>query len=111
MDASAKHQISEMDDSIALPRKNGELVFEAPWEARAFGIAVALNESGAYAWRDFSAELAKEIAEAESKAGGSTYYRRWLQALENLAQRKGLVGEAELEQKTSTVALEDDHKH
>ena len=64
MNESAKRQISEMDDSIALPMKNGVLVFETPWEARAFGIATALNQGGAYEWRDFGAELAKEIAGA-----------------------------------------------
>jgi len=34
-------RIADMDEQVALPRKNGELVFAAPWEARAFGIAVA----------------------------------------------------------------------
>ena len=27
----------------APPRDNGELVFAAPWESRAFGLALALN--------------------------------------------------------------------
>ena len=30
----------------APPRDNGELVFAAPWESRAFGLALALNEAG-----------------------------------------------------------------
>jgi hypothetical protein len=29
-------------DDESLPRDNGELVFEAPWQARALAIAVAL---------------------------------------------------------------------
>ena len=37
------------------PRANGELVFEAPWESRAFGVAVALHESGALRLRARSA--------------------------------------------------------
>ena len=40
--AAPDPRISTMDEQVALPRKNGELVFEAPWEARAFGLAVAL---------------------------------------------------------------------
>ena len=100
-----------MDESAALPRKNGELVFAAPWETRAFGLAVALNESGAYPWRDFSAKLAKEIAQAESNSDGSTYYERWLVALEDLAQQHGLVRETELEQTRNKLAREDDHRH
>ena len=39
--------------------------FQAPWEARAFGLAVALNEKESYEWREFSAELAAKIAAAE----------------------------------------------
>jgi hypothetical protein len=31
-------------DDVSLPRDNGELVFEAPWQARALAIAVALVE-------------------------------------------------------------------
>ena len=36
--------IASLDGTEALPRKNGELVFQAPWEGRAFGLAVVLNE-------------------------------------------------------------------
>ena len=32
--------------AAAPPRSNGELVFEAPWESRSFGMAVALSEPG-----------------------------------------------------------------
>ena len=53
--------ISDIIGETAFPRENGELVFEHPWEARAFGIAGALNEQGSYPWRDFSSGLAGEI--------------------------------------------------
>ena len=36
-------RIANLDRSAALPRKNGELVFQAPWEGRAFGMAVVLG--------------------------------------------------------------------
>ncbi len=39
-----------MEGDVALPRSNGELVFNVPWEGRAFGIAVALKDSGLYRW-------------------------------------------------------------
>ena len=61
----ADRQIAAMEAQIALPRENGELVFQAPWEARAFGLAVALNAKALYEWREFSAELAATIAAAE----------------------------------------------
>ena len=37
-------RIEDLGDSLAVPRKNGELVFEAPWEGRVFGMAVALSD-------------------------------------------------------------------
>ena len=39
MTATADIRIAIMDDETALPRKNGELVFNAPWEGRVFGIS------------------------------------------------------------------------
>ncbi len=104
-------RISNMDEEIALPRKNGELIFEAPWEARAFGLAVALNEQGMYPWRDFSQELAKEIATAESANEASTYYERWLATLESLVFSSGLVTKAELEAMVLEQARHDAHEH
>ena len=104
-------RISNMDEQVALPRKNGELIFEAPWEARAFGLAIALNEQGAYPWSDFSQELAREIAAAESANDPSTYYERWLATLEKLVITTGLITWSELEAKTHEQALHDDHEH
>ena len=49
----ADRRVADMEGPAALPRENGELVFEAPWEGRAFGIAVALAEQGRYEWEDF----------------------------------------------------------
>ncbi|MEM7126674.1 MAG: nitrile hydratase accessory protein [Chloroflexota bacterium] len=108
-------QIASMDDSIALPRKNGELIFEAPWEARAFGLAVALNEQGTYPWRDFSEALAREISEAELSTGSpdesSTYYKRWLATLEEVVLAAGLVTHAELDAEVTKQAKHDAHTH
>ena len=43
-------QISNMEGPGALPRSNGELIFNEPWEARAFGMAVAMESQGTYQW-------------------------------------------------------------
>src|SRR5215217_2112708 len=48
----------------AAPRKNGELIFAEPWEGRAFGMALALNEGRCYPWEDFRRRLIAQIAEA-----------------------------------------------
>jgi len=106
-------RIAHMDEAIALPRKNGELVFEAPWEARAFGIAVVLNEAGVYPWRDFSQGLASETAAADQGGRPTGYYERWLETLTNLAIARGLVTPEELEVRTAEYAagLHDEHAH
>ena len=47
---------------MALPRSNRELVFNAPWEGRALGRAVALKDDGLYLWKGFRDRLITEIA-------------------------------------------------
>ena len=106
-------QIADMEEGISLPRKNGELVFDAPWEGRAFGMAVALNENGEYEWSEFQRLLAAEIADAKNSNDPSTYYERWLASLEKLLLDKGMLEAKELEVRTSEYASgeRDDHWH
>jgi nitrile hydratase accessory protein len=104
MNESPDNQIANMEEGIALPRKNGELVFDAPWEGRAFGMAVALNENGEYEWREFQTMLAAEIADAEQSNDPSTYYERWLASLEKLLLDKGMLEAKELEIRTTGYA-------
>jgi len=56
----------ELTAGIAPPMANGELVFEAPWQARAFGMARALCEQGLYTWDEFREELIAAIARWEA---------------------------------------------
>ena len=90
-----------MDGELALPRSNGELAFAAPWEGRAFGIAVALNEGGAYEWGEFQRRLAEEIAAAPPDVDASAYYERWLASLEKLLLEHCMVTRDELEARTA----------
>ena len=103
--------ISEMDEQIALPRSNGELVFESPWEARVFGLAVALSEGGVYPWHDFSQGLAAEIATAEQEGIPSSYYERWLESLGKLVIAKGLATVDEFDEWTEKQALAEHEEH
>ena len=103
--------IANMDESIALPRANGELLFSAPWEARAFGLAVALHEAGVYPWSDFSQGLARHIATEGANASPATYYERWLATLESLIVANRLITPAEIESAMARQALLDNHDH
>ncbi len=82
-----------------IPRDEEGPVFRAPWEAQAFGMALALHERGCFAWKEFVRYLADEIAAAKARGGvddGSRYYEYWLTALEKLVAAKGLVPTHEL---------------
>ena len=57
-----------------------EPTFAAPWEAKAFALAVALRDAGHLSWPTFSDHLAERIAAAPDGA----YYEHWLAALEDL---------------------------
>ena len=109
MNTASNRQITDMQGEMALPRQNGELAFATPWEARAFGLAVALQESGVYEWREFSAALTAQIARAEQAGNTSTYYERWLLGLEKLLIANGLVTPAEITHRMAAHAAHDDH--
>ena len=104
-------RIGLMEGSAALPRKNGELVFQAPWEGRAFGMAVALSDRSLFAWEDFRQRLIGQIASADAEGIESSYYERWLGALEELLVGRGFVSPEELEERTAEYAagMYDDH--
>jgi len=82
-----------IDRAVAdsLPRKNGELVFEAPWEGRAFGMAVVTHEKGVYPWEDFRDRLVERVSE-----GSAHYYRDWLSAFESVLLARGVIEPDEL---------------
>src|SRR5262245_53296075 len=92
----ADSRIADMEGSGALPRKNGELVFDAAWEARVFGLTISMHERESFVWDEFRDELIAEIAEADRAGSDSTYYERWLEAFEHLLVKKGLLSSEEL---------------
>ena len=104
-------EINQMEEPLALPRKNGELQFASPWEARAFGLAVALNAQGTFPWPDFSSGLATEIGQTESAGQEAPYYENWLKTLEKLVIEKGLISAEELETRAAQQAHHDNHDH
>ena len=55
--------IVDTDGPAAPPRSNGELVFDAPWQARAFGICVAVLEREGLGWEAFRPHLVAAIAD------------------------------------------------
>jgi len=99
-DLTVDRVVAVMEGQAALPRKNGELVFEEPWQGRVFGMAVALHERGLYEWEEFRQTLIARIAAAEARGGPFVYYEIWLQTFEDLLARKQLVTGSELDETT-----------
>lgn len=83
------------DGAGAPPRANGEIVFDAPWQSRAFGVAAALAEAGRIDWSDFQAALIAEVARADvdgaDTAEPGVYWGCWLEALGSIAVSGELV--------------------
>ena len=108
LSAQAERLIAHMEGTATLPRQNGELVFNAPWESRAFGMAVALYEQGRYQrWDEFRERLIAEIAVWERRHREReepwNYYERWLAALERLLVEKDMLSKEEIELRTAEV--------
>jgi nitrile hydratase accessory protein len=117
--ATQTHFIHEMRDEGAPPRRNGELVFDEPWEGRAFGMAIALSEKGYYPWEEFRSRLIQTIGQWEHEHAADlaeqeidphdpahcghpewSYYGQWLATFESLLLDRGMVGKEELDRRT-----------
>ena len=100
MNPVPSREIADMTGAEALPRKNGELVFDEAWQGRIFGMTVAMSHEACFAWREFQAQLIAEIAQAEREGESSSYYERWLHAFERLLADKGLLEPGALAERT-----------
>jgi nitrile hydratase accessory protein len=98
----------DIEGPAAPPRRNGELVFEEPWESRAFGMAVALSENGAFAWDAFRTHLIGELATWRTGEPFS-YYEYWLRAFERLLVERGHVYGAEIDARVDVTREADHH--
>lgn len=73
------------------PQEDGEPVFDAPWQARTFAMAVKLHESGLFSWKEWSDRLSQNIAAHEREnavASSEDYYSLWQQTLEQFIEER-----------------------
>jgi len=78
-----------------IPRDAKGPVFNEPWQAQAFALAVELNAEGAFTWAEWAETLAQELA-GDPADDGARYYDHWVTALEALTARRGLATSSEL---------------
>lgn len=79
--------LAALNEQTRPPRDNGELVFDAPWQARVVGLAVAVLERADQPWDAFRRRLVEAIAEEPNRP----YYESWTVALESLVVTLGLT--------------------
>ncbi|MHA1524753.1 MAG: nitrile hydratase accessory protein [Alphaproteobacteria bacterium] len=92
-----------------VPRNEAGPVFDEPWQAQAFAMAVALHGQGHFTWGEWAQCLGAALKAADptdqtGQAGQTdqpqeAYYRAWLSALEQMSTQAGLVGGRELAQR------------
>jgi nitrile hydratase accessory protein len=87
MTTEVEAQVARMEGPAALPRRNGELVFDAPWEGRAFAVAVAAVDRLGLDWEEFRGHLISAIEADPDRP----YYESWLAALEALLADGGVL--------------------
>ena len=88
--------MSPPEREAVLPLDRQGPIFAAPWHAEAFAMVVALNEAGHLDWSDWAATLSRALeANATTDNTEDAYYTAWLDALEEILDRSGLIGEQE----------------
>lgn len=82
----------------SIPRDVDGPVFPTPWAARAFALAVALNERGVFTWSEWSEILGPKVATStqENAADPEAYWKAWLAALEDILGRKKVAANSDL---------------
>jgi nitrile hydratase accessory protein len=98
----AEDSLLDVTGPAAPPRRNGELVFAAPWESRLFGHTLSLHRAGLFSWEEFRQRLIAEIGACAPEEW--SYWRCWQHAFEDLLAAKGLCAAADVEGRTHVLA-------
>jgi nitrile hydratase accessory protein len=92
-------EVQRMAGDAALPRQNGELVFDAPWQGRVFGMALALVEERGLDWDDFRQRLIAAIESDPTRP----YYESWTTALTDLLVDLGVASADDVDTRAARV--------
>jgi nitrile hydratase accessory protein len=84
---TVRPEVQQMAGTAALPRDNGELVFDAPWQGRVLAMALAVVEERGLDWDDFRRRLIAAIDAEPDRP----YYESWTVALTDLIVDHGIV--------------------
>jgi hypothetical protein len=76
---SRQLSLSDLD----LPRRNGELVFDAPWQSKVFALAAAVVD---HAFGGDREPFRQQLISAIAAEPGRSYWESWTAALEALVE-------------------------
>lgn len=88
-----------------------EPLFDEPWQATVFALAVHLHARGQFSWPDWATTLSQELKNSSASTEaeeGTVYYSSWLCALERLVFERGLTDQESL--KARIEAWEDAYR-
>jgi nitrile hydratase accessory protein len=92
-------EVRGMAGETALPRQNGELVFDAPWQGRVLGMALAVVQERGLDWDEFRRRLIAAIDADPTRP----YYESWTVALTDLVVDLGVADVADVEARAARV--------
>jgi nitrile hydratase accessory protein len=92
-------EVQQMAGPAALPRQNGELVFEAPWQGRVLGMALGVVRQRGLDWDEFRRRLIAAIDADPTRP----YYESWTAALAALVADLGLTTAEDLETRAACM--------
>lgn len=98
------HDLGGMHGFGPIPREDREPVFHAPWESRVYGIVTAIREERNVYAPYGSRHYIENIPPARYLA--SSYYEKWMLALEAALAHSGLLDPAELDARASRCAAD-----
>lgn len=114
-DISTASLENALSANLQPPMANGEVLFEAPWHGRVFGMAVALHEAGVFSWNEFQNQLIEVIGEWDRDAQDVDeyqYYDHFQAALQQLMVDKNLLSPDDLaHRETHLASLPHGHDH
>jgi nitrile hydratase accessory protein len=99
-------RIANLLDRVGL---GAGITFSAPWEARAFALALGLSEAGRFSRDEFRTRLIEEVGasdrarERDGTANPGEYSQHFVRALERTIEEKGIVSAAEIADKLTAV--------
>ncbi|MGH7778794.1 MAG: nitrile hydratase accessory protein [Candidatus Binataceae bacterium] len=91
-----------IESLLAGVRLESAEIFSAPWEARAFALALGLSEAGLFSWDEFRTRLIEQVGdsdrvrERDGTSNHGEYYQHFLRALEITVADKGIASATEI---------------